>query len=153
MAWRVEQIPAVCRIDVEKDAGDDNRFLFEKLLKERKTIIDRVREILQVQPNVKGCDRGYLDFEPDGFQALQDMITFHLEVLLESNPLVSNMLWVQKWNRCQLETANTVSLSGLFPKAACMLTGDWHHHPRTSLWAQLICLSRVISVALTNIPD
>ena len=48
VAWRVEQIPAVCRIDVEKYAGNDNRFLFEKLLKERKTIIDRVREILQV---------------------------------------------------------------------------------------------------------
>lgn len=48
VAWRVEQIPAVCRIDVEENARDDNRFLFEKLLKERKTIIDRVREILQV---------------------------------------------------------------------------------------------------------
>jgi hypothetical protein len=48
MAWRVEQIPAVCRIYVEKDAGDDNRFLFKKLLEERKTIVDWVREILQV---------------------------------------------------------------------------------------------------------
>jgi hypothetical protein len=48
VAWRVEQIPAVCRINVEENAGDDNRFLFEKLLKERKAIIDRVREILQV---------------------------------------------------------------------------------------------------------
>jgi len=94
VAWRLEQIPAVCGIDVEENARDDNRFLFEKLFKERKTIIDRVREILQVQPNVKGRDRGYLDFEPNGFQALQDMITFRLEVLLESNPLVSNMLRV-----------------------------------------------------------
>ena len=48
MAWRIEQIPAVGRIDVEENAGDDNRFLFEKLLKERKAIIDRVRKILQV---------------------------------------------------------------------------------------------------------
>jgi hypothetical protein len=47
MAWRTEQIPAVCRINVEKNAGDDNRFLFEKLLKKRKTVIDWVREIFQ----------------------------------------------------------------------------------------------------------
>ena len=45
MAWRTEQIPAVCRIYVEENAGDDDRFLFEKLLKERETIIDWVREI------------------------------------------------------------------------------------------------------------
>jgi hypothetical protein len=107
MAGRAEQIPAVCRIYVEKDAGDDNRFLFEKLLKECKPIVDWVREILQVYPNVKGCDGRYLDIEPDGFQALQDMITFHLKVLLESKPLILNMLRVQKWDGCQLKSTNT----------------------------------------------
>jgi hypothetical protein len=81
------------------------------------------------------------------------MITFHLEVLLKSSPLVSNMLRVQQRNSCQLETANTASLSGFFLKAAYMLTGDWHRHLKMSLWAQLICLSKVIAVALTNIPD
>jgi len=35
VAWRVEQIPAVCRVDVEENAGDDNRFFFQKLFKER----------------------------------------------------------------------------------------------------------------------
>ena len=48
MAWRAEQIPAVCRIYIEENARNDNRFLLEKLLEERKTIIDWVREILQV---------------------------------------------------------------------------------------------------------
>lgn len=123
MAWRAEQIPAVCRIYVEKDAGDDNGFLFEKLLKERKTAIDWVREILQVQPNVKGCDRRYLDFKPDVLQALQDVITFHLEVLLESKSLLLNMLRVQKWNGCQLEATNTASLSGFSLKVATYAYG------------------------------
>ncbi|SRR5712691_6832743 len=82
MAWRTEQIPAVCRIDVEKDAWDDNRFLFEKFLEERKTIINRVRKIFQVQPNVECCDRRYLDLQTHGLQALQDMIAFHLKMLL-----------------------------------------------------------------------
>lgn len=82
MARRAEQIPTVCRIDVEKDAWDDNRFLFEKLFKERETIVDGVRKIFQVQPDVEGCDRWYLDLEPNSLQALQNMITFHLEMLL-----------------------------------------------------------------------
>ncbi len=47
VAWRTEQIPAVCRIDVEENARYDNCLLFEKFLKERKAIIDRIREILQ----------------------------------------------------------------------------------------------------------
>jgi len=103
MAWRAEQIPAVCRIYVEENAGDDDSFFFEKLFKERKATIDWMREILQIQPNVKGCERRYLDFELDVLQALQDMITFHLEVPLESKSLLLNMLRVQKGNGCQLE--------------------------------------------------
>lgn len=100
MAWRAEQIPAVCGIDVEKDAWDDNRFLFEKFLKESKAIINRVRKIFQVQPNVECCDRRYLDLQPHVLQALQDMITFHLEMLLEGNPFLLNMLRIQKWDGC-----------------------------------------------------
>ena len=119
MAWRAEQIPAVCRVYVEKNAGDDNRLLFEKLLEERKATINRGREILQVQPNVKGCDRRYHDFEPDGLQALQDVITFHLEVLLECDSLLLNMLRVQKRDGRQLETTNTASLSG-FSEGGCV---------------------------------
>jgi len=103
MAWRADQIPAVCGIYVEENAGDDNGFFFEKLFKERKTTIDWMREILQVQPDVKSCDGRYLDFEPDVLQALQDMITFHLEVPLESKSLLLNVLRVQKGNGCQLE--------------------------------------------------
>jgi len=100
MAWRTEQIPAVCRIDVKKDAWDDNSFLFEKFFKERKAIINRFRKIFQVQPNVECCDRRYLDLQPHGLQALQDMITFHLEMLLEGNPFLLYMLRVQKWDGC-----------------------------------------------------
>jgi hypothetical protein len=48
VARRVEKIPAVCWIDIEKDAWDDNCLLLEKPFKERETIVDRVREILQV---------------------------------------------------------------------------------------------------------
>jgi len=70
MARRAEQISAVCRIYIEKDAGDDNRLLFEKFLEERKTIVDRVGEILQVEPYVKRCDRRNRDLKPDGLQAL-----------------------------------------------------------------------------------
>jgi hypothetical protein len=123
MAWRAEQIPAVCRIYVKEDAGYNNGFLFEKFFKERKAAIDWMREILQVQPNVKGCERRYLDFEPDVLQALQDMITFHLEVPLESKSLLLNMLRVQKWNGCQLETTNTASISGFFLKVATYAYG------------------------------
>jgi hypothetical protein len=53
VARRIEKIPAVRRIYIEEDAGDDNGLLFEKLFKERETVVDRVREILQVQPDVK----------------------------------------------------------------------------------------------------
>jgi hypothetical protein len=63
VARRVEKIPAVCRIYIEEDAGDDNCLLFEKLFKERETAVDRIREILQVQPDVKRRSWRYRDVE------------------------------------------------------------------------------------------
>jgi len=99
VARRVEEIPAVRRIYIEEDAGDDNCLLLEKLFEERETVVDRVREILQVQPDVERRSWRYRDFELiNGRQAFQYMITLRLEVLLEGNFLLVNVFWVQKWD-------------------------------------------------------
>ncbi len=82
--------------------GDDNRLLFQKFLEEREAIVNGVREVLQVKPNVKRCHWRKCDLEPNGLQPLQYMITLHFEMLLEGDPLVVNMLWVQKWDGRQL---------------------------------------------------
>ena len=92
----------MCRIYVEEDSGDDNRLLFQKFLEEREAIVNGGREVLQVKPNVKRCHRRKCDLKPNGLQPLQYMIALHFEMLLEGDPLVKNMLWIQKWDGRQL---------------------------------------------------
>lgn len=92
----------MCGIYVEEDAGDDNCLLFQEFLEEREAIVNRVRETLQVKPNVKRCRRRKCDLEPNVLQPLQYMVTLHFKMLLEGDPLVVNMLWVQKWDGRQL---------------------------------------------------
>ena len=41
VAGRVEQVPAMCGVDIEEDARDDNRLLLQQLLEEGLDIRDR----------------------------------------------------------------------------------------------------------------
>lgn len=110
----------MCRIYVEKDARNDDCFLFQKLFKECEAIVDGMRKILQVQPDVERGNRRYQDFEPDRLQTFQNVITFHLEMLLKGNPLILNMLRIQKWDSCQLEATQAILLSIGLPLRATM---------------------------------
>ena len=46
VARRVEEVPAVRGVDVEEDAGDDDRLLLEQLLEERQPGVERRRQLL-----------------------------------------------------------------------------------------------------------
>jgi hypothetical protein len=48
------------------------------------------------------------------------VITFHLEMLLKGNPLILNMLRIQKWDSCQLEATQAILLSIGLPLRATM---------------------------------
>ena len=81
----MEEVPAVGGVDVEEDAGDDDRLLLEELLEEGEAVVERRRETLEVEPDVEGRGGRDLDFEPDLGEPLKDVVTLHLEVLLESD--------------------------------------------------------------------
>ena len=53
VAGRVEEVPAVGGVDVEEDAGDDDRLLLEQLLEERQPGVERRGQLLEVEPDVE----------------------------------------------------------------------------------------------------
>ena len=103
VAGRVEEVPAVRGIDVEEDAGDDDRLLLQELLEERQAVVDWRRELLEVQPDVEGRDRRHVDVQAELVKPLQDVVTLGLEVLLERNLLRVHAVNVEQGNSCELE--------------------------------------------------
>jgi hypothetical protein len=125
VARRGEQVPAMGRVDVEEDARHANALFLEKLLKERllrskkttnqvklyitaqatyKAVVQRSRQMLQVEPDVECRLRWDRHLEPKARQSLQNMIPLVLEVLLQSNLLLLGVCRVKQGDRRQLES-------------------------------------------------
>ncbi|KAL7283653.1 LOW QUALITY PROTEIN: hypothetical protein ACG7TL_003089 [Trametes sanguinea] len=103
VAGRVEEIPAMSRVDVEEDAGNDDRLLLQELFEERQTVVERGGEMLEVEPDVERRDGRDLDLEPELLETLQHVVAFMLEVLLEGDLLLHHALGVKEGDCGELE--------------------------------------------------
>jgi hypothetical protein len=68
-----------------------------------------LREVIQVQPDVERADGRDLDFQPQLFKSLEDVISFRLEMFLEGDPLLGGMLGVQQRESSELEPAKNLA--------------------------------------------
>lgn len=122
VAWGREEVAAVGRVDVEEDARNDDALLLETLLEEGleavldgplhttgriktyQAVVERGRQVLQVEPDVEGRLWGNRDLEAETRKTLEDMVALMLKVLLQSEFFLANMLWVQKRDGSELQS-------------------------------------------------
>lgn len=96
VARGVEQVPAMRRVDIEEDTWDDNCLLLEHFFEESKTVVEGLRERLEIEPDVEGRCRRDLNLETHRFQTREDVVTLVLEVPLKSNLLLLNVIEVKQ---------------------------------------------------------
>ena len=58
------------------------------------TVVEGSRQVLQVKPNVEGRLGWDGNLEAKTLKSLENVVTLVFEVLLQSNLLLMNMLWV-----------------------------------------------------------
>jgi hypothetical protein len=90
MSKKMPGMTMVCSLrssskNVYKTIGIKDNELFVMVSWTYKSIIQRRRELLQVEPDVECTSRGDIYIKAQLMQALENMITFHLEVLLQGN--------------------------------------------------------------------
>jgi len=66
------------------------------------TIIQRRRQLLQIQPNIKRGSRGDVNIQTNIVQALEDVIAFGFEVFLQSDFLFGDVGWLYEVDGCKL---------------------------------------------------
>jgi len=98
----VEQVTAVSRVDVEKDARNDDGLELEKLLEEDEAVVQRLWQLLEVEPDVKRARRREVDVKAEFMESGKDMISFGFEVPLESDLLNRDSGRVQQRDGGQL---------------------------------------------------
>ena len=109
VARRVEEVPAVRGVDVEEDAGDDDRLLLEQLLEERQPGVERRGQLLEVEPDVERRLRrdGYVQLHL--VEALQNVVALGLKVSLERYLLGHYALRIQERDSGKLESGEVAS--------------------------------------------
>lgn len=95
VARRVEEVPAVRGVDVEEDAGYHDRPLLEELLEERQAVVERRGEVLEIEPNVERGDRRDGNLEAERLEALEDVVTLMLEVLLQCDLFLQDAVGIE----------------------------------------------------------
>jgi len=103
VARRVEKVAPVRWVDVEEDARDDDGLFLEKLFEERQTVVERLREVLEVEPDVEGRLGRDVDVEAKFMETLENVVALHLEVLLKSEPFYTDVLGIQEGNSRELQ--------------------------------------------------
>jgi len=103
MTGRVEKIATVVGINVEENSWNDNCLLFQQLFEKGQAVIQGFRKRLQVQPDVESGMGVYVDLQPHSFKSTENMISFILKVLLQSQALLLNTTGVQQWDRSELQ--------------------------------------------------
>lgn len=73
------------RVYVEKDSRNDNGLVLKQLLEEYKTIVQGLRELLKIEPNVEGTVWGDIDVETKCVETGKNVVTFCFEMFLQSN--------------------------------------------------------------------
>jgi hypothetical protein len=100
---RVEQVPAVGRIDVEEDTWDDNGLFFEEFLEEGQSIIQRRRQLFQVQPDIERGVGWHIHIQMQSFETRQYVIPLGLEVFLKSNSFLVRVFGIEERKSCELK--------------------------------------------------
>lgn len=106
VARGVEEVAAVRGVDVEEDAGDDDRLLLQELLEEREAVVQRSGKALEVEPDVERRNGWDVDLEPELLEALQHVVALVLEVLLKRDLLQENALRVEERDGGELEAVS-----------------------------------------------
>ena len=96
VAGRVEEVPAVRGVDVEEDAGDDDRLLLEELLEERQAGVERSGQLLEVEPDVEGCLGRDVHVQVELVEPLENVVALGLEVALEGDLLCEDAVDVKE---------------------------------------------------------
>ncbi len=99
----MEEVTTVRGVDVEEDAGNDDRLLLQELLEERETVVQRSGEALEVEPNVERRDGRDVDLEAELLEPLEHVVALVLEVLLERDCLQVDAMWVKEGDGGKLE--------------------------------------------------
>lgn len=84
MTRAVKQIPPPRRVQVKEDPRNNNHLLLETRLEKVQPVRDRAGQPLEVQPDVERGIRHVADSESHPAEALDDIVTLLLEVLLKS---------------------------------------------------------------------
>ena len=69
------------------------------------TVVKRRREVLEVKPDVERSLRRDVHFQSKLFETLEDVVAFVLEVLLQGQPLLTDVFRVEERDRSQLQSA------------------------------------------------
>ena len=69
---------------------------YKPIAKSHQTVIQRLRQLTQVKPDIKRRNRRDSNFQSHLLQASKDAVPLHKEMLLESDTLLLDVLWVQK---------------------------------------------------------
>ena len=69
------------------------------------TIVQRGRKVLEIEPDVERRCRRDSYFQTKPSQTLEDVVTLVLEVLLQGQPLLADVFWVEERDRSQLQSA------------------------------------------------
>lgn len=103
MTRTVKQIPPLCGIEIEEDARHDNRLLLETRLEEVEAVVDLLRQLLEVQPEVEGAVRLEGVLEAHLLQPADDVVALVAEVPLQRGHLGLDALRLQHRDRGLLE--------------------------------------------------
>lgn len=78
MAWAVEEVTSLARVQVEEDAWNDNNAFFKTGLEEVQAVGDSGREASKVEPEVKGRVGNILDNKSHLAETLNNIVSLHL---------------------------------------------------------------------------
>lgn len=90
MARRIKQIPTLTRVQIEEDTRHNNDLLLQTSLEEVQPIIDRIRQIGKIQPEIKRRIRHEGELEADFLKTTDDVVALVAEMGLEGSHLVAD---------------------------------------------------------------
>jgi len=74
VARRVEQVAAALRVEVEENARHHNHLFLETLIEEAQPVLDPLRKVAQIQPDVEGRVGDLPELEAHALQALDHVV-------------------------------------------------------------------------------
>jgi hypothetical protein len=89
-AFALSKVPNTTRINVEKYTRNNDNLVFHAFFQKYQTIIERLRKLRQVRPNVKGRSRDPLDSNTENGQFFQHKISLLAKMALQGPRIAPN---------------------------------------------------------------